>query len=326
MAETRQRIGLQLEKSASAGSIIVTNAQNEQTYVAPGTNGDVLTVVAGVPTYQAPASSSLTISDGTTTDVFNTGETLTFTAGNGITTAVTDNEVTITARLSATAGNDLSINAWGLYLQETETSIAQNTTTGVITFTNEAGAASTANLLSGDANNNLSVGSDGGLFYDAPAVLTWAAWDDATNTLNLTLNTDGATSTVAVPIVDTVAAFIHSYTLAGDTGTDQTITNSDTITLAGWTGLQSVGSATDTITFNITQSEESFDVTSATWSTVTLAATPDGTLPLNVYRNGVKQDVTDDYTIAGTTITFVTAFGSSTWGTDAEKITVVYYT
>ena len=42
-----------------------------------------------------------------------------------------------------------------------------------------------------------------------------------------------------------------SFTLAGDTGTNQTITNGNTVTIAGGTGLSSVGSNTDTVTINL---------------------------------------------------------------------------
>ena len=42
-----------------------------------------------------------------------------------------------------------------------------------------------------------------------------------------------------------------SFTVAGDTGTSQTITSADTFTISGGTGLSSVSSATDTITINL---------------------------------------------------------------------------
>jgi hypothetical protein len=52
MAETRLRVGKDLEKSAAARSLLITDAANEVQFVPPGIDGSVLTVVAGVPMYQ----------------------------------------------------------------------------------------------------------------------------------------------------------------------------------------------------------------------------------------------------------------------------------
>jgi hypothetical protein len=54
MAETRLRLSTDLEASATPGSIVVTNASNEQGYLAPGANETLLQIVSGVPTYVAP--------------------------------------------------------------------------------------------------------------------------------------------------------------------------------------------------------------------------------------------------------------------------------
>lgn len=48
---SRIRISKQLEQSTNAGSIITTDATNEAQYLAPGANGQVLSLVAGVPTW-----------------------------------------------------------------------------------------------------------------------------------------------------------------------------------------------------------------------------------------------------------------------------------
>ena len=72
------------------------------TFVMPGTDGsanDVLkTDGAGNLSFAAPASSSFTLAaDSGSNDTFNTGETLTFTGGDGIDTSVSNNAITITA-------------------------------------------------------------------------------------------------------------------------------------------------------------------------------------------------------------------------------------
>ena len=53
-------------------------------------------------------------------------------------------------------------------------------------------------------------------------------------------------------VSNTIANVATSFTIAGDSGSNQTITTgSDTLTISGGTGLSSVASATDTITLNL---------------------------------------------------------------------------
>lgn len=53
---------------------------------------------------------------------------------------------------------------------------------------------------------------------------------------------------------------------------------------------------------------------------VTLPSTPAANTIVDVYRNGVLKEETDDYTLSGTTLTFTAAF------TSGEKVTTKYYT
>ena len=80
------------------GDIIVTGSLQTSVLTLPasdGTSGQVIvTDGSGNLSFQTIVS-NFTISDGTNTDTFNTGETLTFTAGTGITTTVSNNVVTI---------------------------------------------------------------------------------------------------------------------------------------------------------------------------------------------------------------------------------------
>jgi hypothetical protein len=50
-AQNRLDIESQLRKSVTPGSIIVTNASNNQVYVAPGSEGQILSIVSGLPTW-----------------------------------------------------------------------------------------------------------------------------------------------------------------------------------------------------------------------------------------------------------------------------------
>jgi len=56
-----------------------------------------------------------------------------------------------------------------------------------------------------------------------------------------------------------------------------------------------------------------------TGATLTLATLPVSYAPINLYRNGIYQVTTDDFTISGLSVTFVTALVST------DKITIVYY-
>ena len=73
----------------------------------------------------------------------------------------TDASITVTP-----SGNDydLSLNI----PTETVTSLSQNTTTGIISYTNEDSTQQAANVVSTNTNNNISVGTDGGAYYSSP--------------------------------------------------------------------------------------------------------------------------------------------------------------
>jgi len=86
----------------------------------------------GQLSWAAIPSGSFTISDGTNNDVFSTGETLTFTGGTGITTLVTDNEITFTSSVVNT-DTDVSVANLQTRLGEiaTPTTVGANTSADV---------------------------------------------------------------------------------------------------------------------------------------------------------------------------------------------------
>ncbi|CAM1373006.1 hypothetical protein TXIAM_50151 [Tenacibaculum xiamenense] len=146
--------------------------------IASGGNDQVLTTSA-TGTVQWEAKSNLT---STVTQVVTSGNTIA-THNNGTSsvniietntevaqaTGNADADVTSTdARTIATYtsedGTDTTIN-------ESVTSLSQNTTTGVITYNNEAGTNQTANVVAAETDNKLTVGANGGAYFAGPTTV-----------------------------------------------------------------------------------------------------------------------------------------------------------
>ena len=98
--------GVNLVEGTSNGTSFITlKAPNSLagivTYTMPGSDGSnghiLITDGAGNLSFSAPAASSFTIAGDSGSDTFSTGGTLTFTGGEGIDTAITDDVVTISA-------------------------------------------------------------------------------------------------------------------------------------------------------------------------------------------------------------------------------------
>jgi hypothetical protein len=100
-----------IDKIITANAVITTLTANGST----GTAGQVLNSNGTVAYWANPASSSFTLAaDSGANDTFSTGETLIISGGNGLTTTVSNNQITI----DATAGTDggLASNATGLFV------------------------------------------------------------------------------------------------------------------------------------------------------------------------------------------------------------------
>jgi hypothetical protein len=111
-----------IDKVITSNAVVTTLTANGTT----GTAGQVLTSNGTVSYWSSPASSSFTIAGDSGTDSVNTGETLTFASANGLTTAVTDNQVAF----SVDTGSSLTVNATGIHVNSTNLSIATSQLTG----------------------------------------------------------------------------------------------------------------------------------------------------------------------------------------------------
>ena len=138
--------------------------------------------------------------------------------------------------------------------------------TGNVSFDGSQNVTLTATI----ASNSIELGTDTTGNYLANVIPgvglngTGFGTEGATPTLSLsnttvTAGTYGGATNVPTIVVDAQgritsasnAAISTSFTVAGDSGSNQTINGGDTLTIAGGTGLSSVGSGTDTITINL---------------------------------------------------------------------------
>jgi hypothetical protein len=104
-----------------------------------------------------------------------------------------------------------------------------------------------ANVIPGTGLTGSGFGTEGATptLTLANTAVTPGTYGGATNIPAIVIDAQGRITSASNTAIST------SFTVAGDSGTNQTIAGGDTLTIAGGTGLSSVGSNTDTVTLNL---------------------------------------------------------------------------
>ncbi len=164
---------------------------------ADGSNGYLLTTDgSGNLTFEEPASSAITLAaDSGANDTYNTGETLTFTGGEGIDTSVSDNQITIAAELAT------STNAGVASFDSTDFTVSS----GAVTVNEERIQDIAGAMVSSNSESGITVAYDdanGKIDFDV-ADFTITLGGDLSGSVNIT---DLANATLTATIVaDSVA-------------------------------------------------------------------------------------------------------------------------
>jgi hypothetical protein len=138
----------------------------------------------------------------------------------------------------------------------------------------------------------------------------------ANPTSDHTLTLPNATGTIALTsdITTAINGVATTFTVAGDSGSNQTITSgSDTLTISGGTGLSSVVGATDTVTINL----DNTAVTAGTYG----SSTASGTFTVDAQGRLTSASSTNIRT-ASTTETGLASFSSADFAVSTGEVTI----
>jgi len=304
---------------------------SDVTYTLPGTysNGQFLTVDgSGNLSFAAIPSGSFTIAGDSGSDTFTTGQTLTFTGDTGITTSITDNEVTIdlddTAVTPGSYGSSTEIPTFTVDQQGRLTAAGTATISTTLNLAADSGTDDGVDLLndtltiSGGTNIDTSVSGDTITISTHADVLTASS----THTLtNKTFDANGTGNSISNIEVADFAAGVVDTDLSSVSASDDTLASAKAIKayVDSQVTAQDLDVTTDSGTIAIDLDSETFTVaggtgidTSATGNTVTVAI--DSTVATLTGNQTLQNKIIDS---ANNTLTLDLSEGTLT-GTIAE--------
>lgn len=209
-----------IDRVITANAIVTTLTANGTT----GTAGQILISNGSVAYWDNPTSSSFTITGDSGSDSFSTGQSLAFVSANGLTTAVTDNQVSF----SVDTGSTLTVNATGIHVNSSNLVIATSQLTGDVALgTNTSGnyvATITAgNGISGSSSTEggaatIAVVANSGLFSNSSGVFVVAGAGIASNSTGVHVVAGNGTivSNTTGVFVNASALSVATSQLTGD--------------------------------------------------------------------------------------------------------------
>ena len=256
------KLGDYNDTAPTDGQLLIGNSAGtfDAATLTAGSNISITNNAGGITiTGTASMSSFLIRGDGSNTATVNDGETLQFTGGTGITTAVSAPE-TVTFTLDDTAVTPGSYTYASLTVDQQGrlTSAISGAAPGTMTNFKIASSPASITQTVDDGNTIIFTGGTGlTSVVSATDTVTFELDDTA-----VTPATYGSATTVPEIVVDqqgritsatntSIAYPAQSFTLTADSGSNQTVNNGDTMDIAGGTGIDTVVGATDTVTVSV---------------------------------------------------------------------------